>query len=64
MSTPESVKKFNGRDTLLRVRDGNPIRTRSTASLPNQVYTPNRICSHSPSASTDTRIRRCVAPME
>ena len=45
MCSTWSMKRFNGRDTLLRVRDGKPIRTRSTASLPDQVYTPNRICS-------------------
>jgi hypothetical protein len=40
--SPEAVKKVNGRDALMRVRE-RPRRTRSTASLPDHVYTTNRI---------------------
>ena len=33
--SPGAVKQLNGRDALPRVRSGNPIRTRGTASLPD-----------------------------
>ena len=35
--SPGAVNKLDGRDALLRVRDVNPTRTRSTASLPGQI---------------------------
>jgi hypothetical protein len=42
-SSPEAVKKFNGRDALLRVRDAKPnTDAEHRAPLPDHVYTTKR----------------------